>query len=179
VRRREALTLLAAAAAAQACGYALEGRGIAVDPSIKKVGVPLFKDQTGKPGLDQKITEKVIEELLKRGRFDVVEADTGVDALVEGTLLNYTSQAIGFNRGSGGEGNRQEASRYVALLTAKVRYAKRGATQPIWEAEQFTARDEYDIGEDAENYFDREEQALDRMAVSFSKAVVSAMLEAF
>lgn len=178
MRRREALALVGAAAAAQACGYALEGRGVAVDPSIKKVGVPLFKDETGKPGLDQKITEKVIEEMLKRGRFDVVETDTGVDALVEGTLLNYNSQAIGFNRGSG-DSNRQEANRYVALLTAKVRYAKPGVAQPIWEAEQFTARDEYDVGDDAENYFDREEQALDRIALSFSKAVVSAMLEAF
>lgn len=177
MRRRELLALLGAAAA-QACGYALEGRGISVDPSIRKVGVPLFKDQTGKPGLDQKITEKVIEELLKRGRFDVVESDAGVDAVVDGTLLNYSSQAIGFSRGSG-EANRQEASRYVALLTAKVRYAKPGAPQPIWEAEQFSARDEYDIGDDAESYFDREEQALDRIALSFAKAVVAAMLEAF
>lgn len=177
MRRRELLALVGAGAA-QACGYALEGRGIAVDPSIRKVGVPLFKDQTGKPGLDQKITEKVIEELLRRGRFDVVESDAGVDALVEGTLLSYNSQAIGFNRGTG-EASRQEASRYVALLTARVRYAKPGAEQPIWEAEQFSARDEYDIGEDAESYFDREEQALDRIAVSFAKAVVAAMLEAF
>jgi len=169
---------LLGAGAAHACGYALEGRGISVDPSIRKVGVPLFKDQTGKPGLDQKITEKVIEELLKRGRFDVIESDAGVDAVVDGTLLSYSSQAIGFSRASG-EANRQEASRYVALLTAKVRYAKLGAPQPIWEAEQFSARDEYDIGEDAESYFDREEQALDRIAVSFAKAVVAAMLEAF
>lgn len=176
MRRREALLLLGIGAA-HGCGYALEGRGISVDPSIKKIGVPLFKDQTGKPGLDQKITEKVIEELLKKGRFDVVESATGVDAVVEGTLLNYTSQAIGFNRGVAD--GRQEANRYVALLTAKVRYAKTGASQPIWEAEQFTARDEYDIGADAEDYFDREELALDRIAVSFSKAVVSAMLEAF
>jgi Lipopolysaccharide-assembly len=178
VRRREAVLLLGAGAL-QGCGYALEGRGISVDPSIKKIGVPLFKDQTGKPGLDQKITEKVIEELLRKGRFDVIESATGVDAVVEGTLLNYTSQAIGFNRGGESSGNRSEASRYVALLTAKVRYAKTGVTQPLWEADGFTARDEYDIGEDADSYFDREEQALDRIAVNFAKAVVSAMLEAF
>ena len=28
---------------------------------------------TGKPLLDQKITQRVIEELLRRGRFDVVQ----------------------------------------------------------------------------------------------------------
>ncbi len=174
--RRDALLLLGASVL-EGCGYALEGRGISVDPSIKRMGVPLFKDQTGKPGLDQKITDKVIEELLGKGRFDVVESATGVDALVEGTLLSYSSQAIGFNRAD--SAGRSEASRYVALLTAKVRYAKLGVTQPIWESDGFSARDEYDIGDDADNYFDREEQALDRIAVNFAKSVVSAMLEAF
>jgi hypothetical protein len=159
-----------------ACGYALEGRGIAVDPSIRKVGVPLFKDQTGKPGLDQKITDKVIEELLRRGRFDVVQSATEVDAVVDGTLLTYQTQPIGFSRT---DGTRSEANRYVALLTARIRYAKPDVTEAIWESEGFTARDEYDIGEDADAYFDREEQAQDRMAISFAKAVVAAMLEAF
>lgn len=175
--RRRAGLLLVGAVLGQACGYALEGRGISVDPSIRRIGVPLFKDQTGKPGLDQKITERLVEELLKRGRFEVVESATGVDAVVEGTLLNYSSQAIGFSRGS--EEGRSEANRYAALLTAKVRYVKPGASQPIWESDAFTARDEYDIAEDAENYFDREEQALDRIAVAFAKSVVAAMLEAF
>lgn len=176
MRRRDSLLALGAGLLG-GCGYSLEGRGISVDPSIKKIGVPLFKDQTGKPGLDQKITDKVIEELLRRGRFDVVQSTTGVDAVVDGTLLSYHTQPIGFARSEGS--TRQEANRYVALLTARVRYAKPDATQPIWENEGFTARDEYDIGEDAENYFDREEQAQDRMAVSFAKAVVAAMLEAF
>ncbi|HET7290891.1 MAG TPA: LPS assembly lipoprotein LptE [Vicinamibacteria bacterium] len=175
MRRRDALVAMGAGLLG-GCGYALEGRGISVDPSIKKVGVPLFKDETGKPGLDQKITDKVIEELLRRGRFNVVQTATGVDAVVDGTLLSYHTQPIGFSRS---DGTRSEANRYVALLTARVRYAKPDAEQPIWESEGFTQRDEYDIGEDAESYFDREEQAQDRMAVAFAKAVVAAMLEAF
>ena len=175
MRRREALVAIGAGALG-ACGYSLEGRGIAVDPTIKKIGVPLFKDQTGKPGLDQKITDKVIEELLRRGRFDVVQSATDVDAIVDGTLLSYITQPIGFSRS---DGTRSEANRYVALLTAHIRYAKPDTTQPIWENEGFTARDEYDIGDDSENYFDREEQAQDRMAQSFAKSVVAAMLEAF
>src|SRR6185295_7499641 len=62
------------------CGYSLVGRGITTDPTIKRIGVPLFKDRTGKLGLDQKVTQKVTEELLRRGRFDVVPQATGVDA---------------------------------------------------------------------------------------------------
>src|SRR6185295_19931744 len=124
-----AAVLLAAAVTACACGYSLVGKGVIVDPSIRRIGVPLFKDDTGKPGLDQKITQKVIEELLKRGHFDVVQEATGVDALIEGEILNYNSTPIGFSdQGSAQDANTQ-ASRYAIILTARVKYAKVGASE--------------------------------------------------
>ncbi|MBI3931948.1 MAG: LptE family protein [Acidobacteria bacterium] len=163
--------------ALSACGYALVGRGTSVDPSIKKIGVPLFRDTTGKPGLDQKVTQKVIEELLKRGRFDIVQEAAGVDALVEGQLVSYHANPVGF--GGGGDESRTQASRYAITLTASVRYAKPGEEEPIWENESFSFRDEYDVGDDPAAFFDREDQAIERLATSFARSLVSAMLEAF
>jgi hypothetical protein len=168
----------AALCALTACGYALVGKGTLTDPSIKKIGVPMFKDATGKPGLDQKITQKVTEELLKRGRFDVVQAATGVDALVEGELASYSVVPVGFSE-EGTGANRTQASRYAITLTAKVRYAKVGEKEPIWSSDSFSFRDEYDIGAEAASFFDREDQALDRLAASFARNLVAAMLEAF
>jgi hypothetical protein len=173
--RRAALAVLLMSALASGCGYALVGRGTVVDPTIKRIGVPLFKDATGKTGLDQKVTQKVIEELLKRGRFDVVSAGTGVDALVEGELLRYDAAPVGF---SDGGASRTQASRFAITLTARVRYAKVGVEEPIWANESFSFRDEYEIGDQA-NFFDREAQAQERMATSFARSLVSAMLEAF
>jgi lipopolysaccharide assembly LptE-like protein len=161
-----------------ACGYALVGRGTTTDPSIKKIGVPTFKDTTGKASLDQKITQKVIEELLKRGRFDVVPTGTGVDAVVEGELLSYSVVPVGFSE-EGTGANKTQASRYAISLTARVTYGKVGETEPIWSSDSFTFRDEYDIGAEAATFFDREDQALDRLAVSFARNLVAAMLEAF
>ena len=74
VKRRAALVLLRHLGG---CGYALVGKGVTTDASIKRIGVPLFKDTTGKAGLDQKVTQKVVEELLRRGRFDVVPDTPG------------------------------------------------------------------------------------------------------
>jgi hypothetical protein len=165
------------------CGYALEGRGIAQDPSIKRIGVPLFKDSTGRAGLDQKVTEKVIAELLKRGHFDVVQDATGIDALVEGTIVNYRAIPVGFNEsGSGTESggkNRLEASRYAVVLTVAVKYSKPGVTEPLWQTEQLSVRDETDVGDDPEAFFDREDQVLDRLSQNLAKTLVSSMLEAF
>ena len=180
MRARPAGWALVAAAllALSACGYALVGKGTVTDPSIKRIGVPTFKDATNKPALDQKITQKVIEELLKRGRFDVVQATTGVDALVEGELVSYAVVPVGFS-GDGTAENKTEASRYAISLTARVKYSKVGQEEPIWSSDSFQFRDEYDIGSDPATFFDREDQALDRLATSFARNLVAAMLEAF
>jgi len=182
LRRRQALASLSSSVLSIAgCGYALVGKGAFVDPSIKKIGVPLFKDHTGKPSLDQKVTAKVIEELLKRGKFDVVQQAEGVDALVEGELTAYLTNPIGFSGVSEvapGVGQ-QQASRYSIRLNARVKYGKVGEKEPIWQNDLFTAQDEYDVGADPQSFFDREEQAIERLIVIFARTLVAAMLEAF
>ena len=60
MRRARALACLLLLAA-DGCGYALVGRGTVVDPSIKRIGVPLFKDNTGKPAIDQQLIESFLD----------------------------------------------------------------------------------------------------------------------
>ena len=173
--RRRSLLAAAVGAVASACGYALQGRGITTDPSIKRIGVPLFKDRSGKPGLDARVTQAVMEELLKRGRFTVVREATNVDAVVEGEIQSWNVLPVGFSAESGVT----QASRYSISLTAKVVYRKTGQKEPIWSNDAFSQRDEYDMGEDASTYFDREEQTIERLSAAFARSLVAAMLEAF
>lgn len=157
------------------CGYGLVGRGGGFDPSIKRIGVPIFRDGTGK-NLDLKITQKVTEELLKRGRVDVVQTIEGVDAIVEGEIISFQETPVGF---SGGATGSTTASRYAIVLTARVKYYKPGEAQPIWQNDAFVYRDEYDLGSDPAGFFDRADQGVDRLALAFARSLVAAMLEAF
>jgi len=174
VRRREVLAAMGATLAS-GCGYALQGRGITTDPSIKRIGVPLFKDRSGKVGLDARVTQAVMEELLKRGRFTVVRDATNVDAVVEGEIQAWNVLPVGFS----GESGITQASRYAISLTASVVYRKIGQKEPIWSNDAFSQRDEYDMGENAASYFDREEQSIERLSAAFARNLVAAMLEAF
>jgi hypothetical protein len=176
VRRREALAAVVGGLSA-GCGYALVGKGITTDPSVKRIGVPLFKDRTGKLGLDTRLTAAVVSELLKRGRFTVVKESANVDALVEGEILACNVQPIGF--GGTNPNDTQQASRYSISLTANVVYRKIGQKEPLWANESFTQRDEYDMGDSAGSYFDREDQSIMRLAEAFARSLVAAMLEAF
>ena len=174
MRRRRVLAA-AASALASGCGYALQGRGITTDPSIKRIGVPLFKDRTGKVGIDVRVTQAVIEELLKRGRFTVVKETANVDALVEGEIAAWTVVPVNFS----GETGTTQATRYAIGLTASVVYRKIGQKEPLWANEAFSQRDEYDMGDNAQTYFDREEQSIERLSAAFARSLVAAMLEAF
>jgi hypothetical protein len=170
--------IVCVALASSACGYALLGRGMSgVDSSIKRIGVPQFKDHTGRAGLDQKITAQVIEELTKRGHFTVVQDAEGVDAVVEGEILNYSETPVGFNQGAETDA-RGQASRYEVRLVAKVRYAKVGAAEPIWSNDNFSVSDNFDPGSDSGGLVDSD-QALERLSVSFARQLVADMLEAF
>ena len=158
------------------CGYALEGRGITTDPSVKRIGVPLFRDQTGRVDLDARVTEQVIGELLKRGRFTVVKEPTGVDAVVIGEILAFDVVPINFTA----SGDVTEATRYAITLSAKITYRKVGQIDPLWSNERYSLRDEYDLDDsNSQNFFDREDQSVQRLVESFARGLVAAMLEAF
>jgi len=156
----------------EGCGYALVGRGGSVDPAIKRIGVPLFRDTTGRTGLNQKITQKVIEELLKRGRFDVVQEAAGVDAVVDGELTAYASKPVSFSATQ----QTTQVGRYQITLTARVKFTKAGAPAPLWETSALTQQDEYDVGDNPAIY---EERALERLLTALAKNIVTNMFEAF
>ncbi|MBN2370490.1 MAG: hypothetical protein JXO72_08380 [Vicinamibacteria bacterium] len=158
-----------------ACGYSLVGRGMTIDPTIKRVGVPVFKDATGRPGLDQQITQKVIEELLKRGRFEVVPRNDGVDAVVDGELTRYTETPVGIAQSEAGQ---VQANRYSIRLEASVRYRKTGQEEPIWSSDSFSFADSYDVDGEEESFIGSD-QAMERLSTAFARQLVSEMLEAF
>jgi hypothetical protein len=54
-----------------------------------------------------------------------------------------------------------------------------GQAEPIWSHDAFSQRDEYDMSESSQNYFDREQQSIERLSTAFARSLVAAMLEAF
>ena len=64
-------------------------------------------------------------------------------------------------------------------MTASVVYRKIGQKEPLWINDAFSQRDEYDMGENSQNYFDREGQSIERLSAGFARNLVAAMLEAF
>jgi hypothetical protein len=160
------------------CGYALTGRGSFLPDYIRIVGIPQFVNQTVVFDLDRAVSEQVRREFASHARYTALPDTTGVDAILTGTLKSATIAPTTFS------GN--QATRYTVTITAAVEFRDVKADKVLWSNPALVVREEYDIpgGQgatviDTAAFFNQNQTALERLAPSFAKSVVTAILEAF
>lgn len=157
------------------CGYGLAGQSSFIPERIGSIGVPPFENETTRAELEQRISESVLDELLRRGkgRFSIVAGRENVDAVLEGVVTGYNKAPVSF--GSTGRATRQEIT-----ITARVALIETDPETILWSQENFVFRRQYDIEESGqEQFFDREIVAIEELARDFAKAVVTSLLEGF
>ena len=152
VRRREVLAA-AAGRSCPGCGYALQGRGITTD------------------AIDQEDRRAALQGPHREARPRLARHAGGDRGAAEARPLHGREGRRERGRRRRGRhhvlqrGAREllaptpgttQATRYAISLTASVVYRKVGQKEPIWANDAFSQRDEYDMGENAQNYFDRE-----------------------
>jgi hypothetical protein len=177
--RRCCLRLLLGGGAwlAAGCGYSLAGRGSFLPAYVQSIGVPLFVNNTAVFDLEQLLTQRVRQEFLGRGRYQVRPDATGVDALLTGTIAAISIVPAAFT-------DQQQASRYIFVLTMQIQFRDLRADRILWENPALVFREEYEVTTgsgalDANAFFGQESNAVERIAEDFAKTVVSAILEAF
>jgi Lipopolysaccharide-assembly len=154
------------------CGYHLAGTGTTLPEHIKTIGVPIFANNTQGYQVEQKLTGQVTNLLIQRGKYKVVPEDTGVDALLKGTIQSVSLVPVVF--GSDGV-----ATQYNVIITARVTFTDKIDNKILFENPSFTFRGQYDIDPNAIQYFDRQTTAVDKIAKDFAESIVSAILEGF
>jgi len=165
--------VLALAAFSLSCGYNLTSKGSNLPAHVKTIGVPPFRNQTTRPELAERITENVIAELVARGKYKVTTDTRGVDAVLSGTVLKWTSKPVGLSEES------DEPERVTVTLEASVTFDDRVLRRVTWEEDSYRFTSDYDVIGDVDEYFDTELGAIEEVAEDFARAVVSAILQGF
>ncbi len=88
------LLLVIGACLATGCGYSFRGN---LPSHIKTVAVPIFKNRTEAPGLENTITSAVISAFSNGGRLRVVPVEQA-DSILEGEIVGYQIDGAGFDR---------------------------------------------------------------------------------
>lgn len=158
------------------CGYTLAGRGSFLPAYIHRIGIPLFVNSSAVFDLDRLVTERVRSEFIGRGKYTIVPDNTGVDALLTGTITGVFLTPVAFN-------SAQQATRYALIMSATVEFKDMQANKVIWANPSMQYREEFALTQtnavDTTTFLGQNQNAEQRMADEFARALVSAILEAF
>jgi len=158
------------------CGYSLAGRGSFLPTYIKTIGIPTFTNSTAIFDLDRQVSDKVRSEFIGRGKYTIVPASTGVDALLTGVIASVTLTPTALNQN-------QQATRYALILTVSAEFKDLHTNKVLWTNPAMQYREEFNLdptsATDASTFLAQDVNATQRMATEFARALVSAILEAF
>ena len=172
MRQAPKLLLLAMIAAQAACGYRLAGRNQLLPPTVRVIAIPPFENQTRRPEIEQRITEKVTQTFIQRGGYRTTASETGADALLKGEVTGYDVTPVSV----GSEGR---ATRYEVVITASVELSKIPEGQVLFRSGHFVFKKQYDVSGTGLTFFDQEIIAIDEIANDFAESVVTSILEGF
>jgi len=165
-----ALALLLPALAG--CGWHLVGKGTRLDPRIKVIAVPAFENRTDKDHLVQILTEAVVNEFVRRGRYRIVSDPTEADAVLEGIISSVELRATELDE----EGR---AIRALVAVTADMRFRNRVADRVTWANSAFTFSQEFDVPATSTEYLEQQLLAVEEIGGEFASSVVSSIVEGF
>jgi hypothetical protein len=153
------------------CGYKPAGKGKSLPAGIKTIAVPVFQNTSLKYRVEQRFTQAVISEILKRARaLRVVTNQDDADAVLNGDIRGFrASGSILDDRG------RTRVWDVRIIVSVVVRDLK--THKILFENPRMSFEGEYELSNDPQSFFNEENPAVDRIAKDFAQTIVSTIME--
>lgn len=161
------------------CGYSLAGKGNFLPDYIAIVAIPPFANRTDRVAIEEVFTRKVVEEFQSRGKYRIQADTAGADAVLQGTVVSFVTTPTVLEGSSSTAAEASQASTYTVIVRAQVEFKDLVQSKVLWQSNNFQFRDDYEVGDNPEQFFDQEGLTLQRLAEEFAKSLVSSILEAF
>ena len=133
----------------------------------KSIAVPIFKNETYKPGIEVPVTNKIIEEFLRDGSLKV-EKEDNADLLLSGKITNYTRRPTAFD-----PDNTDEVIQYSISIRFEVALKDLEKKEVTWK-DEFSGKGFYYLKGTFQN---TEEMALKEAIRKASKKIVERTIE--
>lgn len=136
--------------------------------------VATFENRTQWADMDQRLTEAVSQEWVRRRRFQLVDSADNVDLFLRGIISSVNVSPVTFDE-------QGRATEYQMTLTLQVRLEDVRGDEPeiLWEDRAFSRRTSYEVDVSAVDYFDRQIEAMDAVSQELARALVTSVLEGF
>jgi hypothetical protein len=172
VRRLIALVLVLGSFSG--CGYHLVGTTSFLPEDIDTLYVETFQNRTRWVDMDQRLMEALTLEWVRRRRLRLVDTEGQADVVLTGVIQNLAIFPVSYDESG-------KANEYQMSMMASVQLKDARSAEPeiLWEDKAFSRRTSYVVDPSAEDYFDRQNIAMDTLSKEFSSALVTAVLEGF
>ena len=155
------------------CGYNVAGHGQTLPKTLHTVAIPAFGNITTRYKLTDRLPEAISREFITRTRYRVVPDPYQADAVLTGSVNNYTSFPVVLDPTT----NRAAAVEVHVILQVKL--TERATGKVLFDRPRLEISERYEISLDPTQYFEESDNALDRASKVVAQQVVSAVLNAF
>ena len=149
------------------CGYRLANRNLESGQG-RTIAVPTFANRTTTYRIEQRVTEAVRQELVRRTRFKVVPDSDG-DLVLAGEVLTYAAVPVIFNQQGRG-------SAYTMLVDLNVRLTDSKTGQVILQNDRWTFREVFELSQRSAEFVPEDAAALDRLSRRFAATLVASLM---
>lgn len=134
------------------------------------IAVPAFVNRTTTYRIEQRITDAVRQELIKRTRYKVVSEETG-DVVMAGEVLSFIAVPIIFNEQGRG-------SSYSILVDMSVRLTETSTGKVLFQNDRWTFREVFELAQNSSDFVPEDTPAVERLARRFASTLVASVLSA-
>lgn len=156
------------------CGYHLVGTTSNLPPDVKTLHVATFDNPTGWADMDQRLSEAIAREWVRRRRFVLVDKREQADIELKGTIRSVAINPVTLD-------SQGRATEYQMTLTVAAELDDIRGEKPkmLWQDKGFSRRTSYTVDVNAVNYFDRQIESMDEVSDLLARDLVTAVLEGF
>jgi hypothetical protein len=164
------LTLAMGLVPVQMCGYRRAGSVPHWPSHIRTIAIPPFQNTSMHYRVEQRFTQAVMAEFIRRGRhLRITATPEDADAVLNGNIRSVALSGALLD----------EAGRvrlYQVTISVAVTVRDRSTNRLLFDNPNLVFRGEYELPEGPETLFDEEGPAVERIAREFARSLVTTIL---
>lgn len=155
------------------CGYHTAGHAVRLPGSLHTIAIPGFVNKTQTYRIEQILTRDVVREFISHTHYQIINSSSdSADATLKGTVVSTLAAPLTYDSQTG------RASTAMVTVTLKISLTDQSG-RVLFENQNYTFRDVYQISREIASFFDEETPALQRMSRDFARTLVNDILEAY
>ena len=163
------LGLLVLALLVGGCGYTMGGN---LPPHIKTIAVPMFRNLTQQPTIEDVMTQAVVSAFANTGRLKVVSL-AQADSILEGEVVEYNVESIAFDTSI-------NAQVYRLRVRLNIQFRDVRNNTMLWKQDGLEERSDFRAWGDVAQTISQERiGASNQAAVEIGRRIVSLALDRF